>query len=518
MEKEGQAMNRTQKTIRNGAVSLMGQVITILLSFISRKVFIAYLGVELLGLNSTFASILSTLSLAELGFQQVIVFHLYGALAKDDKAHINALVNIYKLVYRCIGIFFILASLCCVPFLQVFLSDIEATRTVRVYFLIQALTSSCTYFLAYKRNILYADQSSYISGLIDTVFNTFATLLCIAVAVLTRNYALYLIVQFVKTYLSNLFVHLVCTRRYPYLHAEKIDWKLLKKIASSLKDVILERLAGYIYGSTDNLIISMFISTIQVGFLNNYTMIISHIKTLMKSLTTPLIPALGNKVALEQSCEQQMETFRLLEQVYFWMTGLAIVPVYVLADFFVQMFFGAEYVLPKVILLLMCADMYVHINQDACLSFLTANGLFRKRRNISIGGAIINIIVSLLLMKPFGIAGILAGTAASQVYYWVARSVVALRECLNQSWRVFAQYWIKQAGLLCIILTAIGISNLITQNVYIINAPATFLVNGLLCEVCFVILAFICCHGIEAERRLERIVIGMLLKRMRRKV
>ena len=57
-------MNRTQKTMRNSAVSLFGQMLTILLSFISRKVFIQYLGVELLGLNSTFSSILSTLSLA----------------------------------------------------------------------------------------------------------------------------------------------------------------------------------------------------------------------------------------------------------------------------------------------------------------------------------------------------------------------------------------------------------------------------------------------------------------------
>lgn len=511
-------MNRTQKTMRNSMVGLLKQVITILLSFISRKVFIQYLGVEMLGLNSTFTSILSTLSLAELGFQQVIVFHLYGVLARDDREQINNLINIYKLVYRCIGCFFIAAALCCVPFLQVFLSDIEATNSVRVFFIVQALSGACTYFLAYKRNILYADQKSYISGLIDTVVNTTATLVSIAVAVFTRNYLLYLLVNLAKTYISNLFVHVACTKRYPYLQKAKIDWKLLKKIASSLKDVILERLAGYIYGSTDNLIISMFISTVQVGFLNNYTMIITHIKSLMKSLTTPLIPALGNKVALEQTGEQQMDTFRLLEQVYFWMTGLAIVPVYVLADFFIQMFFGAEYVLPRAILFFMCVDMYVHINQDACLSFLTANGLFRKRRNISIGGAVINIVVSLLLMKPFGIAGILAGTAVSQVYYWVARSVVALRECLNQSWRVFAHYWLKQAGLLCIILVAIGISNRITQNVYIINAPATFLVNGVLCEVCFVILAFICCHGIEAERRLESIVIGMLLKRMRRKV
>ena len=505
-------MNRTQKTMRNSLVGLIGQVITILLSFVSRKVFIQYLGVEMLGLNSAFASVLSTMALADLGFHQVIVFHLYGVLARDDKDQINNLINIYKLVYRCIGIFFIVASLCCVPFLQYFLSDIEATNTVRVYFIIQALTSSCTYFLAYKRNILYADQNGYISGLIDSVFNTSATLLCIAAAVLTRNYTLYLIINLVRTYLSNLVVHLICTRKYPYLHAEKIDWKLLKEIAGSLKDVVLERLAGYVYGSTDNLIISMFISTVQVGFFNNYTMIINHIKNLMKSLSAPLIPALGNKVALEQSSKQQMETFRLLEQVYFWLTGLAVVPVYVLADSFIRMYLGEQYVLPHLILFLMCVDLYVHINQDSCLSFLTANGLFRKRRNISIGGAIVNIVVSLLLMKPFGIAGILAGTAVSQMYYWVARSVVALRGCLNQSWRVFAIYWIEQLGLFAVIAAAIWFSGRVVQTLFVVNNVLTFVINGVICEACFALLALICCRNISAQHQLEGIVLGMLRK------
>ena len=510
-------MNRTQKTMRNSMVGLMGQVVTILLSFISRKVFIQYLGVEMLGLNTTFTSILNTLALAEMGFQQVIVFHLYGVLARDDKEQINNLINIYRLVYRCIGCFFIAAALCCVPFLQYFLSDIEATNAVRVFFIIQALTGACTYFLAYKRNILYADQKSYVSGLIDTVVNTVGTLVSIAVSIYTRNFLLYLLVNLAKTYISNLFVHVACTKRYPYLHKAKTDWKLLKKIASSLKDVILERLAGYIYGSTDNLIISMFISTIQVGFLNNYTMIISHIKTLMKSLTTPLIPALGNKVAIEQRGSQQMDTFRLLEQVYFWMTGLAVVPVYVLADSFIQMFFGAEYVLPSVMLLLMCVDLYVHISQDACLSFLTANGLFRKRRNISIGGAIINIVVSLLLMKPLGIAGILAGTAVSQVYYWVARSMVALRDCLNQSWRVCARYWAKQLGLLGIVVMSVWISEAVTKKLFIVHPVLTFIADGVLCEAIFATLALLCCRGIEAEQRLEKILLNVILKRIPKK-
>ena len=505
-------MNRTQKTMRNSVIGLAGQLMTILLTIISRKLFLQYIGVELLGLNSTFASILSTLSLAELGFQQVIVFHLYGALAKEDREQINSLVNVYRVVYRCIGCFFIAASLCCVPFLQVFLSDIEATDAVRVYFLIQALTGACTYFLAYKRNILYADQQSYVSALIDTVVNTTAALLSIAAILFTRSYVLYLMINLIKTYLSNVFVHIVCSRRYAYLHSERVDWKLLKSISSNLKDVVLERLAEYIYCSTDNLIISVFISTIQVGFLSNYTMMLSHIKALIQSLSAPLIPALGNKVALAKSEDQRFDTFRLLEQVYFWLTGIAIVPVYVLADSFVGLYFGERYILSSIILILLCVDLYIHINQGVCLSFLTANGLFRKRRNISIGGAVINIVVSLLLMKLFGMAGILAGTAVSQLYYWAARSVVAFRDCLKQDWKALAVYWLRQAGLLGIVVAAIAVSQIITRQVFVLNGIITFIVNGVVCEICFCLLALICCRGIRAQRRLEGIALGMLRK------
>lgn len=509
-------MNRTRKTVRNSIVGITGQVITVLLSIISRKVYIQYIGVELLGLNSTFASILSTLSLAELGFQQVIVFHLYGALAKGDQKQINSLVNVYRVVYRCIGCFFIIASLCGVPFLQIFLSDIEATPNVRLYFLIQALSGACTYFLAYKRNILYADQQSYVSSLIDTVINTSATLICIVVVLFTHSYLLYLLINLVKTYLSNLLVHRVCTKRYPYLHSERVDWILLKSIAVNLKDVVLEQLAGYIYRSTDNLIISVFISTVQVGFLNNYTLIITHIKNLIRSLSTPLIPALGNKIAIEQRGSQQMDTFRLMEQAYFWLSGMAVVPTYLLADSFVEMFFGERFVLSGTILILLCVDLYIHINQDVCLSFLSASGLFRKRRNISIGGAIINIVVSLLLMKPLGIAGILTGTAVSQLYYWAVRSVVTFRVCLAQSWRAFARYWLRQIGLLVVIVAAAYLGQTIARHIFVFNSVLTFIINAVICEGCFVLLALICCRGIPAQKRLEGIMLGMLKKCLRK--
>ena len=106
-----------------------------------------------------------------------------------------------------------------------------------------------------------------------------------------------------------------------------------------------------------------------------------------------------------------------------------------------------------------------------------------------------------------------AGTAVSQVYYWIARSVVALRSCLKQSWRVFCRYWLRQTALLGIIVAAVWISSGITQNLFVGNPVLTFIVRGIICETCFAVLAFVCCRGIAAERRLERAVGKILLKR-----
>ena len=157
-------------------------------------------------------------------------------------------------------------------------------------------------------------------------------------------------------------------------------------------------------------------------------------------------------------------------------------------------------------------DMYIHINQDSCLSFLSANGLFRKRRNISICGAAINLVVSALLIKPLGIAGILAGTAISQVFYWAARSVVALRDCLKQSFRAWAAYWFRQLGLLGIIAAAIFLSSTLIRNLFVLNSVLTFVIDGIICEACFILLALVFCHGMEPERRLEKIAGSMLCR------
>ena len=63
----GGGYTRTKNSIRNSVVAVLFQVIALTIGFFSRKIFLDYLGTEILGLNSTASSLLGFLNIAELG-------------------------------------------------------------------------------------------------------------------------------------------------------------------------------------------------------------------------------------------------------------------------------------------------------------------------------------------------------------------------------------------------------------------------------------------------------------------
>ena len=73
---------RTKNSMFNMAASFGSQIITVLLGFISRTVFITALGAEYLGVNGLFTNILSIISLAESGIGSSIVYSLYKPVAE----------------------------------------------------------------------------------------------------------------------------------------------------------------------------------------------------------------------------------------------------------------------------------------------------------------------------------------------------------------------------------------------------------------------------------------------------
>ena len=88
--------SRTENSTRNLVFAVSGHILLILLTFISRTVFIRTLGSTYLGINGLFANIISFLNLAELGLGSAIAFSLYKPIKDNDTARIASIMQFYK--------------------------------------------------------------------------------------------------------------------------------------------------------------------------------------------------------------------------------------------------------------------------------------------------------------------------------------------------------------------------------------------------------------------------------------
>ena len=139
-------MSRTEKSFYNISIALIGQILAIIVSFFSRIVFIKILGNEYLGVSGLFTSIMSVLSLVELGVGPAIIFTLYEPLANKDENRLKSIMALYKKLYIIIGIIILVIGLIISPFLSIFIKDTLDIDNLKLIYLLFLLNTSITYF------------------------------------------------------------------------------------------------------------------------------------------------------------------------------------------------------------------------------------------------------------------------------------------------------------------------------------------------------------------------------------
>ena len=102
-KKGSQSESRTYSSILNGKVGFLYYMLSLVVGFVSRKVFLDYLGAEILGLNTTAQNLLGILNLSELGVGTAVAYTLYKPLLQHDERSINEIIALQGWLYRCIG-------------------------------------------------------------------------------------------------------------------------------------------------------------------------------------------------------------------------------------------------------------------------------------------------------------------------------------------------------------------------------------------------------------------------------
>ena len=506
-------MNRKVIVLKNSLIGLISQVVTFVFAFITRSLFIQYIGIELLGINGTFASALNALSISEFGFQTAIVYSLYQPIYKRDFKKVNDILNILKVVYRCIGAVIAIGSLLLLPFLKYMLVGIDLpVGNIYLYFLLQASASVGTYLFAYKRTLLYANQKEYFSKIIGVfVICLFNVAQCITIYKF-KSYELYLLLKFGQAFASNVIIHVFCTKFYPYLHKDQIDKKILFEIIKNVKNIFLGRVAGFIYSSTDNIIISMFINTVSVGYYGNYTIIVLNMKNLVNGLLAPITPIVGNYFVEENSNVKREDILLLYTHIRFWIALIIICPLLVLIDDFIVIWLGEKYLLSTLLAMLLATDFYIHIVHSALLDYINGMGLFGFEKYIEMQGAFSNIVFSIIFAKFIGIEGVLVGTVISQCLFWLGRSIVVYYKGIQLGKKHFGLYWLRNVYYSIVFVVCVSVCSMLYSCVNGVPSVKKFIFGGLLCVGCSIILGICMLFKFKEQQKLYSLIKNLIKK------
>ena len=135
-------INRTQNATRNIAFGVVLRIYQMLMPFVMRTIMIYLLGVNYLGLNSLFTSILQVLNLAEMCVGLAMVYSMYEPIAKDDSEKVCALMQLYKVYYRVIGAVVLIGGCLVIPFLpKLIKSDIPPDMNIYILYILNLLAT-----------------------------------------------------------------------------------------------------------------------------------------------------------------------------------------------------------------------------------------------------------------------------------------------------------------------------------------------------------------------------------------
>ncbi|MEG1410485.1 MAG: oligosaccharide flippase family protein [Romboutsia sp.] len=474
---------RTTNSIRNIVFGLGSQFTSIIISFITRTVFIYSLGGNYLGVEGLFTNVLSLLSLANLGFDTAIIYSLYKPLSNNNKSEIKGYMEFYSKVYKIIGIAVLCIGLLLIPFLPHLINgEVDIKENITLIYIMFLLSSVASYFYVYKQSILQANQQSYIISKVHTVFIIVSNIVQIIIIVLFKQYLALLVIQLILRLIENIYISRVTDKKFPFLNDKNIKAELTEEKKSKLyKDVysmFLYKISGTIINSTDNLVISSFIGILAVGVYSNYLLIVSTLNTLLSYIFSSLTASVGNLVA---SNEEEKAEFIFYEIFFlsFWFYGLSSICLYVLFNDFIMIWLGNDYLLDMFTVSIIVINFYTSGMQNASTTYRNTTGLFSVGKYRPIIAAIINIGASILLVPRLGIAGVLLGTVISRisVYFWFDPYVIHKYTFKSNTKKYFCKYIYYTTIFIGITI----ITNSLTNLIYFNNIYTNFMLKILIC-------------------------------------
>lgn len=447
-----------KRAILNFSVSTLYQVINLLVGLIVPKFYTEIFGSVYNGLNQSVSQIMSLLAVLQFGISAASIQMMFHPIAENDGRTIAAIYWDTGRQYRKMGYVFLSVI---APIIIVFpfvLQEDLPYGIVVAFLLFRTVSSAMEYFFQAKYSvIMVAHNLSFMIYFFNIILLLTSTVLHLLVLFTVKSILLYQLIAVATTLLRFAIVGTYVRRKFPYLQDYKKE-KLQLDRPSQRKDVLVSEIAGMAIDSTALLILSSFSSLVHASIYSVYHFVVMGLWSVLSSCREAVFAGIGRLYfeSIEQF-KNKMDGFETLYlSLAFYLYSVCIV----LFRSFIEIYtanMDVPYYYAGLPILFVLARLTVSMRIPSIVAVNTA-GHFKQVKNYAVIEAVINLTVSLALVKPLGIYGVLLGTLAGAVY----RTPVLVHYVNKNIWgREDRQYWKKVLPWTLFLLACWAISALL---------------------------------------------------------
>ena len=451
---------RVHRSVMNIKVGMVFYVLSLFLAFFSRKIFLNCLGAEFIGLTGMLMNIMSFLSVAELGIGTSITYFLYKPLQEDNHQKINEVMSMLAYLYRCIGLIILSGGALISIFFPWWFRELTTGLPLAYFAFYSFLASSVAgYVFNYKQLLVSANQKQY---LVNAWFQTIAivqSIVQILLAYYYRNLWLWVVVGLVFTIVGIIAFNIRIRKLYPWLRISMQEGRQnlhqYPEVLRKTRQIFVQKIKNFILYRSDEILVGIFVSVVQVAYFGNYTIITSKLNFLVNILSDGMNAGVGNLVA-EGNDQNTMKVFWELTAIRFLICGIVIFGLLLFIQPFVTCWFGPQYRLSDTIVYLLVFNIFIFLSRGVVENYISAHGLFSDVWAAWTELAL-NLAITLCLAPFYGIVGILLGKILSVFFiamFWKPYFLFTkgLKKSVAVYWRGMMPYYLIFAVFLCITL------------------------------------------------------------------
>lgn len=408
-------------------------------------------------------------------------YSLYKPVADSDREKIKSLMYLYKQAYRWIAFVVAGIGIALIPFLRYIIKEpgsISSNELI-IYYLIFLFNTVSTYFISYKFSLVNAEQKNYIQTNIQTITASIITIVQIATLIIFKSFLLYLLIAAILELIQKVITNNYLNKKYPYLVGKDVEHLSREEIAPikrNIKALVLHKIGDISALQTDNILISTFINVSTVGIISNYILIISSVSRFIDIMFNSIISGFGNLIATE-GISKQYFLFKVYRFAGFWFYGFASIAFIILINPFVELWIGQEMLISKLVIYLIIFDYYSKGHRIVVNNFKVAAGVFEEDKYLALIRGIVNLIISIIMVKRIGIAGIYIGTVISGLIPSLIRPMIIYSKIFKLSVK---GYFKDSVIYLAILLIPLTILEFIKRSVFEQTTGMNFIVMTIL--------------------------------------